>query len=350
MLLGTGQVTDANDLTIADVARAAGVSISTVSRILNGKQDVAQSTRERVESIIEELGYSPHAQAQSLRAGKTRNIAMLFPLKYTGNGPFNPLDTDFIVGAAAAAGEQDFFFNLFTNTVTRHSLLNMYRSSQVDGLVLMQIYAQDWRVDLLRQHSYPFVMIGHCDDNAGLSFIDLDFSAAIMTAFAHLVDLGHRSIGFLGQPQDLRLAGYGPAARSWHGYQQALQTYPFTSVCREISFVGQDVYNATLELLDEAQDTTAIVTTHAYAALNIIQALNQRELRIPQDCSIITITAERIAELSTPKLTNIDFPAYEMGYRAVDMLTRTLAGNMPDPEQILIPPRLVIQNSTSAVR
>ena len=102
-------------------------------------------------------------------------------------------------------------------------------------------------------------------------------------------------------------------------------------------------------LLDEAPDLTAIVTTHAYAALNIIQAVNGRGLRIPRDCSIVTVTAERIAELSTPTLTNIDFPAYEMGYRAVDMLTRTLGGNMPEPEQILIPPRLVVQNSTGPV-
>jgi DNA-binding LacI/PurR family transcriptional regulator len=341
---------EASEFTIADVAKAAGVSISTVSRILNGKQDVADATRERVQRVIEELGYSPHAQAQRLRAGKTRNIALLFPLKYPDNTPFNPLDTDFIVGAAAAAGQQDFFFSLLTTPVTKSTLLNLYRSAQVDGLVLMQIHAQDWRVDLLREQGYPFVMIGHCDDNTGLSFIDLDFEASVMTAFENLVNLGHQSIGFLGQAPDLHATGYGPATRSWSGYQRALETYNLSSIYREVPFSGKAVVDATFSMLDERPDLSAIVTTHAYTALNIIQALDERNLHIPEDCSLVTVTTARIAELSSPTLTTIDFPSYEMGYHAVEMLTRTLEGNMSEPEQILIPPRLVIRNSTAPAK
>ena len=103
-------------------------------------------------------------------------------------------------------------------------------------------------------------------------------------------------------------------------------------------------------MLDECPDLSAIVTTHAYAALHIIQALNQRSLHIPDDISVVTVTAERIADLGTPPLTNVDFPAYEMGYRAVDMLTCTLEGNVATPEQILIPPRLLIRNSSARAR
>jgi DNA-binding LacI/PurR family transcriptional regulator len=270
----------------------------------------------------------------------------MFPLKHPSNLPFNPLDTDFIVGAAAAAGDQEFFFSLLTTPLTKRSLPNLYRSSQVDGLVLMQIHTQDWRVDLLRQSGYPFVMIGHCDDNTGLSFIDLDFKAAIQVAFEHLTTLGHRRIAFLGHSEDLRVGAYGPAARSWQGYQDVMKRYRLAALYRETSFVGRDVFDATLSLLDETPDLSAIVTTHAYTALNIVQALSERGRRIPEDVSIIAVTAERIAELSTPPLTNINFPAYEMGYRAIDMLTRTLEGNMPEPEQILIPPQLIIRSST----
>jgi DNA-binding LacI/PurR family transcriptional regulator len=338
-----------NELTIEDVARAAGVSVSTVSRILNGKQDVAAATRERVQRVIEDMGYSPHAQASRLRAGKSRSIALSFPLKYPGNIPYNPLDMDFIVGAAAAAGDHDYFFNLLTTPITKRSLINLYRSAQIDGLVLIQIHTQDWRVDLLRQRSYPFVMIGHADDNTGLSFIDLDFKAAIEAAFDHLVYLGHRRIGFLGHPATLHESGYGPAARSWQGYQQALHSHSLESLYREVSFVARDVFGATLELVDEHPDLTAIVTTRAYTALNVIQALSERGLHIPDDCSVIAVTEDRIAELSTPALSNIDFPSYEMGHRAVDMLIRMLNGELKEPEHILLPPRLVIRNSTGPV-
>src|SRR5688500_3788199 len=160
-----------SELTISDVAKAAGVSVSTVSRILNGKLDVAEATRVRVQKIIEELGYMPHAQAQRLRAGRTRNIAFIFPLREYGNLPYNPLQTAFIVGAAEAAGEKEYYFSLHTRPLTKRSLLSLYQSAQVDGLVLMQIHTNDWRVDLLRQRGYPFVMIGHTNDNTGLSYI-----------------------------------------------------------------------------------------------------------------------------------------------------------------------------------
>lgn len=340
-------MTDPKDQTIADVAKAAGVSISTVSRILNGKQDVSPVTRERVLKVIEDLSYSPHTQAQRLRAGKTRNIALLFPVKYPGNAPFNTLDMDFIVGAAAAAGDQEFFFSLFTSPVTRRNLTNLYRSAQVDGLVLMQVHTQDWRVDLLRQHKYPFVMIGHCDDNTGVSFIDLDFEGAVGAGIDHLVELGHTKIGFLSQPKDLRVGGYGPAARSWAGYQSAIRRHQLPTIYQEAGFSSRNVLSATHDLLKDCPDLTAIMTTHSYAGLNILQALTEHGLRIPDDVSVVSVTADRISELCTPPMTNIDFPSYEMGYRAVSMLTQTLEGDLSEPEQVLISPRLVIRSSTS---
>ena len=338
---------DATEYTIADVAKAAGVSVSTVSRILNGKQDVAPATRERVQQVIEDLGYSPHAQAQSLRAGKTRNVALLFPMKYPGNLPYNALEMEFILGGAAAAAEKDFFFSLLTASVTKPSLQGLYRSAQVDAVVLMHIHLQDWRVDLLRRNKLPFVMIGHSADNTGLNFIDLDFEASVLTAFEHVVSLGHRKIGFLALPGEMREQGYGPAARAWAGYQKVLQTYQIAPLYREVSFKAQDIHHATLQLLDEQPDLTAIVTTHELAPLSILQALTTRGRTVPADCSIIAVMTQRIAELTTPPITHIDFPSHEMGYRAVDMLIRSLEGDLITPGQILIPPRLILRASTA---
>ncbi|MBK8021797.1 MAG: LacI family DNA-binding transcriptional regulator [Chloroflexi bacterium] len=189
---------ESREYTIADVAKRAGVSISTVSRILNGKQDVAAATRERVKQVIDELGYTPHAQARSLRAGKTHSIAMVFPQKNPATTPFNPLDLEFMVGSATAAGERSFFFNLVTAHLNKRALLEMVRSAQVDGAILMQIHVQDWRVELLREKGFPFVMIGHAAENTGISFVDLDFEMAAQVAFEHLIGLGHRQIAFWG--------------------------------------------------------------------------------------------------------------------------------------------------------
>src|SRR5450432_19432 len=336
-----------NELTITDVAKASGVSVSTVSRILNGKQDVAKATREHVLQVIDELGYAPHAQAQSLRAGKTRNLGLLFPLKDPGNVPYNSLDIEFIVSAAAAAEKQNFFFILLTASVTEQSLLNLYRSAQIDGLVLMQVYSEDWRVDLLRKNGYPFVMIGHTENNEGLSFIDLDFKGAVIAAFEPLIQQGHRQIAFISLPNKMRQEGYGPALRTWEGYQRIIEQYHIPAIYREVNFGRQEAFDATLALLDEVHDLSAIITTHADGALSIIQALNERGMRIPDDCSVIALTANRMAELTTPTLTNLDFPAHDMGDRAVDMLLRMLRNELTEPEQVLIPPKLILRNSTN---
>ena len=338
------------ELTIADIAKAAGVSISTVSRILNGKQDVAAATRERVQQVISDLGYTPHAQAQGLRAGKTRNIALLFPLKYPGNLPYNSLELDFILGAAAAAGESEFLFSLITTPITQQNLLSLYRSAQADGLVLMQIHEQDWRVEMLRESGYPFVMIGRTADNSGLSFIDLDFEASVITAFNYLLDNGHRRIGFLALPNEMREQGYGPAAHGWSGYQQVIAEHRLTPLYREVNYGAQDIFDAALDMLREQPDLTAIVTTHEFASLSIIQALKTQGREIPQDCSLIALMTERIAELSSPPMSHIDFPSYRMGYQAVEMLVHKLEREGQAPEQLLLAPRLIIRDSTAPVR
>jgi DNA-binding LacI/PurR family transcriptional regulator len=339
------------ELTIADIAKAAGVSISTVSRILNGKQDVAQATRERVQQVISDLGYTPHAQAQGLRAGRTRNIALLFPLKYPGNLPYNALELDFVLGAAAAAGESEFFFSLLTTPVTQQNLLSLYRSAQVDGLVLMQIHEHDWRVEMLRESGYPFVMIGRTEDNSGLSFIDLDFEASVIAAFDYLVGNGHRRIGFVALPQQMREQGFGPAARGWAGYQHVLDAHHLTPLYREVNYTAQDIFDAALDMLKEQPDLTAIVTTHEFASLSIIQALKTQAREIPQDCSLIALMTDRIAELSSPPMSHIDFPSYTMGYRAVEMLVHKLEGEgQQEAQQMLLAPRLVVRDSTAPAR
>jgi DNA-binding LacI/PurR family transcriptional regulator len=337
---------DSSEITINDVAKAAGVSVSTVSRILNGKTDVAKATRERVQRIIDDLGYAPHAQAQRLRAGKTRNLALLFPILHSTMPRYNALEMEFIVGAAAASGDQNFLFNLITRPVNRHELLSLYRSSQVDGLVLMQIELNDWRVELLRGQ-YPFVMIGQCADNTGLSFIDLDFTGSVLTAFEHLVQLGHRSIGFLTLPVHLREEGFGPAVRMWTGYERALEQYALSPLYREVDYNGQEVFQATMDMLDAQPDITAIVTTHELGSQGILQAARAHGRSVPGDLSLIALMTEQISDLHAPPITYVDFPSYTMGYQALNILIRVLEEVRAEPEQILVPPRLVVCETTA---
>lgn len=336
---------DTGEVTIFDVAEAAGVSITTVSRILNNKPDVSKATRQRVMQVIEELGYTPHAHAQRLAARKSRTIALLFPLERA----VSPLELDFIIGAEVAASENNFFFNFTTAAVTKSRLLSLYRSAQVDGIILMEIHMQDWRVDLLHQHGYPFVMIGRCADNTGLSFVDLDFENGVMLAFEHLVALGHREIGFLGLPLIMRQQGYGPAVRGWSSYEKACQKYGLASIYCEGNIHTQDLFETTLKLLEEQPQLTAIVSMQGAPTVGVMRALRQLGRNVPDDFSVVGLATDKLAQLVTPPLTAIDFPAYTMGYQAAKMLIGKLQEKPLENEQILPPPELIMRKSTGPV-
>jgi DNA-binding LacI/PurR family transcriptional regulator len=260
------------------------------------------------------------------------------------------LELDFIVGASAAAGNENFFFNFATTPITESSLLSMYRSAQVDGIILMEIHMQDWRVELLRQHNYPFVMIGRCADNAGLSFVDLDLEAGIVQAFDHLIELGHREIGFLGLPPEMRQQGYGPAVHCWAGYERARQKYNLASIYREVKIGIQDLFEATLKLLEERPQLTAIVATQGALTVGVLRALRQAGRVVPDDFSVVGITTELVAELITPPLTAINIPAYTEGLQAATMLINQLNQKPLETGQVLLTPELIIRNSTGPVR
>jgi DNA-binding LacI/PurR family transcriptional regulator len=337
------QLQETAEITIADVARAAGVSVSTVSRILNDKPDVAEKTRQRVQEVIKQLGYMPHAQAQRLAAGRSRTIGLLYPLKSI---MVTHVELDFVVGAAAAAGEESYFFNLMTGPVTKMNLLNLYRSAQVDGVILMQIHLQDWRIDFLRDHNFPFVMIGRCADNSGLSFIDLDFEGAALAAFDYLVGLGHHHIAFINRSPTLRQQGFGPPVRSFAGYQKALEKHGLPFLYREVNPTVADICEATLQLLDEQPNLTAIYCVYSSLSVGIIRALRQRGRTVPDDFSVMAITNDQVAQLMTPPLTTIDFPTNTVGYQAAKMLIAKLQHEPVEPQQILLPPQLIIRQST----
>lgn len=336
-----------DDVTIADVARVAGVSVSTVSRILNNKPDVAESTRQQVLTVIRDMGYEPHAQAQRLAAGESKTIALLYPLHNPNQQHINQLHLEFMVGAATASGEHNYFFNMLTKRVNQPYLRSLYRSAHVDGIILMEIASQDWRVNFLREHDYPFIMVGRCEDDANLSFVELDFMLAVVTIFDYLVSLGHENIGFIGFAPELREEGLGPAVRGWNGYQKAIQKHNLQPYFYETHYNIPDIYHATQYLLDKQPQLTAIVSLTDAPMVGALNALRERGIDVPQDFSLAGLAVDRIAEIMTPSLTAIRFPAYEMGYQAASLLIQHLKGEPIEPTHIEVKPELILRNSTA---
>jgi len=332
--------------TLQDVARKAGVSMKTASRVVNKEKNVAEDTRQLVLRVIQELGYVPHIQAQRLASGRTRSIALHYPLSNPALLS-NLIEMNFITGIALGAAEEDYYFSLMTGTLTPTGLMKLCRGAQADGLIVMQIAMQDWRVDLLRKNDFPFVMIGRCEMNNGLTFIDLDFENALIEAYAHLINLGHQHIGLLTYSEDWRIKGLGPAVRTLQGFRSAVKRFKVASMYRECEQTVERAYWATKSLFGENPQITALVVMHNTIAVGAITALQEMNRRVPDDCSILGVAISDEGQLIIPPLTTIEWSGHDIGHQAAKMLIRQLKGESLDPGQILVPPKLQIRRSTA---
>jgi DNA-binding LacI/PurR family transcriptional regulator len=333
--------------TIVDIAKASGVSVSTVSRILNDKPDVAEATRRRVLEVIEARGYTRQAQWQQLAAGKSHVISIHYPRTLEG---FNYASMDFISGATAACEEQHYSLNLITKPLDRNRVLGLYGSMRTDAMILMEILATDWRVELLRTHQLPFVMIGRCNDNTGISYVDIDFGGAVITSIEHLVALGHRRIGFLAAAPNGAQHDYSPALRSLASYRAMCSKYKLPTLFRETNLELTTIREAIRSLLSEQPPITALVTMDGTASMRLVQAIQSLNLAIPGDISVVGTVASEVAELTTPPLTTIDPLGYDIGYEAGKVLIDHLEGRISDTSQVLMPVQLIVRGSTGPVR
>jgi DNA-binding LacI/PurR family transcriptional regulator len=233
--------------------------------------------------------------------------------------------------------------------------MTFFRSGQTDGMILMEILMQDWRVEFLRQNNFPFVMFGHCEDNTGLSYVDFDVEAGIKVAMEHLVGLGHRQIGFVSaEPFAFTRteadSGYGHTHWSVKGYKDACKQYGLPVICERVQMSTESVEERVLHLLAENPQLTAILTSQDMAVTGIIKAIQNRDLRIPEDISIVASAIEQMAELTTPPLTTINCHAEAASFRAAMLLIEQLEGKSEREQKILFPFELAVRGSTGTAR
>jgi len=330
--------------TIVDIAAASGVSVSTVSRILNDKPDVAAQTRERVLRIMDEMGFAPQSAWQQIRSGRTRLIAMHVPPE------FNPPAYHLIIAAALGVEDAGYSITIITRALGDSELLGIFRGRHADGIILLEILADDHRPELLRDHGFPFVMIGHRADNTGLSFVDVDIEHGMGLAVDHLAELGHREIALLTVDPVVQDKTYGFATWALRGFQAACERL---GLCAWPSVGGPSeaaMATAALGLMDAHPGISAFIAPQQQSVIGVLMAARARSLRLPQDLSLIGMLSESMSGLATPTLTAIDFPADELGRLAAQMLLDRLDGGQAWPRQVLLPAQLIVRESTAVPR
>jgi DNA-binding LacI/PurR family transcriptional regulator len=333
--------------TLADVAKRAGVSLSTASYVMSGKRPISGQTRQRVLAAMAELGFQPNNQGRALASGRSRTVALLYPLK---TSTFSTMPLDFVISAAAAAEARGYSLVLSTADETEAHLISMIERGFVDGYILMEIALRDHRVELLKRRNLPFAMIGHCAENDGLNYVDVDFPYSVKLAVEHLAALGHRNFAMINRLANDPQFGYGPAIRSHRAFEAEMERNGFFGkifACEATPEAGVEVLNT---MIDRHPEITAVIAMNAEAASGVLRGAADRGRSIPSDLSVFGVLSARTAELLVPPLTTADFPAEAMGRGGVDVLIDALEGGVEQPQQQLFKPSVTVRASTGIAR
>ena len=335
--------------TMLDVAKRAGVALSTVSYALNGTRPISEETRQRISAAMEELGYQPHALARGLASKRSRIIALLFPAPERG---FGITELEFVTSGADAARENGYHLVLWSSEMhDPDELRQLTQQGLADGVVVMEVHLNDERINLLREIGFPFSMIGRCADTTGIGYVDIDFEQTVQETVSYLSGLGHTNIALLNQSQSAFDAGYGPVVRTHTGFEQVMQATGLkgiTRFCRAAPRAGYEAFN---ELLAECPNLTALVTMNERAIPGVMQAIADRGWRIPDDFSLVVIASSaRMAEMMMPPLTTTDAPTAELGRLGAELLIQQLEAQEQSALQVLLPCQLVVRGSSGPCR
>jgi DNA-binding LacI/PurR family transcriptional regulator len=327
-------------VTLADVARHARVSQSTVSYVLSGRRSISPATRRRVERSIRTLGYRPHAGARALASRRTSVLALVTPLRQDLH---TPVAMEFVISVVTAARRHAHDVLLLTNDEGPEGIRRVAGSALVDGIVLMDVQLHDERIPVLRELGLPAVLIGVPDDTSGLTCVDLDFRSAGARCVDHLADLGHRVIEFLGHDEHVFARESGFATRTLEGVTTRAADRGLE--CRVVHCSGTRKEVDAIVL----RPATGLIVHNEAVLPMVLDALRAAGKRVPEDVSVVAIAPGDIAEKTTPAVSAVDLPTEELGQRAVELLMAKLAGRSELSLTLLVP-RLVIRASSASVR
>lgn len=332
-----------NRTTIKDIARECGVSLSTVSLVLNNNPRISPATREKVLKAVERHQYQPNAFARSLASRSSRMLSVVVP---DLNHVF--ADTYFgeiVSGIYDRASELNYKVLLDVANqrfVASGEHINLLKSRRVDGELFIGSSIYDHYLLQFEKEKLPFVLVNHYFPGHQLNFIVADYVETARLAARHLLELGHRKIGFLS---------------GTNTYTALTLRDEFTRACAAAGIPEEDVpwadgwfseqggYEAAQWLLDRYPGLTALMAGNDKMAIGALRCLNERKIRVPEDISVMGVDDVPAAAFSNPGLTTIHHDLFQIGRLSVDAALELFNG-APGLIQQTLPVRLVVREST----
>jgi len=330
--------------TIRDIADLAGVSIATVSRVLNDRPDVAPGTRETVLQVVREHGFATNRGARGLASGRTGMIGLTLPL--VNDAYFGPM----LSGATEALYEADLRIVLCP-TLHEHdrevSLVERLMRGTTDGAILMLPEESLEELESLQRQGYPFVIVDPREQPPeGIACVAAMHSAGAKQATEHLLALGHTRIGAIAGAK-----GWYATEERLHGFRAALAAAGILLDPELVVYsdwrIPQGI-TAADQLLSLRNRPTAIFGFNDNVAIGALHAARARGLSVPEDLSVVGFDDTAQAVIVTPKLTSVSQPLAELGRTGVSLLTRILDGQRVDALRMELSTKLVVRDSTAA--
>lgn len=333
--------------TIKDVARTAGCSIKTVSRVVNNEPYVKEDLRTRVQAAIRALGYAPNISARRLVQNKSYMICiLLYPGFYQPASQILSTIMDITYDEYYDILIQPYFPS---NKRSRNKLVDLIAEHRIDGFVITPpCDADSFLVDMLVTYKVPLVQINPFDPTPQIPSVSGDDRAGAFRMTEHLISLGHRRIAFLMGSRNMR-----SSFDRLDGYKAALAAHQFPfepSLVENSENTFDGGYTACKLLLQRNFPPTAIFAGDDEAAYGVIYALQEMDIPIPQQISVCGFEDLAQSKKIWPGLTTIHQPSDDMVAQATRMLIHILKDEPPEQQQILLPSQLVLRGSTGPVR
>jgi DNA-binding LacI/PurR family transcriptional regulator len=335
-------------VTRKDVAERAGVSPSTVSYVISGKRTISQETRDRVERAMRELAYTPNAIARSLAGRQNGIVALHFP---AGPQGLNTTEFEYLTSAALRAREHGFHVLLWSDPIADiDALRGLIGSRLIDGLVLMEVLAEDPRVPVLQADGIPFALIGRPADPTGVTWVDDDFDSLAAQAIDHVADLGHRHVMYLTHTAADLVAGHGPAVRTLTALESAARRRRVHLTRFHADSTTTGGHEAFERLIGLEPRTTAVIAFNELAVSGLLRAASIAGVRIPADLTVVALSlADVAAEILTPPLTTVAPSASTLATMAMDALVGLINDRDRPASSELLTPVLTIRGSSGPV-
>lgn len=331
-------------LTLEEIGKLAGVSRSTVSRVINAQPDVKDHIRERVLKIIRDTGYIPNLAARSLALKRSGILGLVIPRRVAtlfGDPYFSRL-TQGITQACYSQGYMLSLFLFYSIEDEQMALPHIVQSSYLDGVIVQATTDSDPVIPHLYKSSMPFLVIGRLNHmDTDISYIDVDNVSGAYSATTHLINLGYQRIAHVAGSLDNR-----PALDRKTGYEQALREHNFPvnqDLIVEGYFTEEGGYSSIESLLPHKPD--AIFVASDTMAFGAVRAIKDAGLIIPDDIAVVGFDDLPPSRHSNPMLTTVRQPILRFGARAIDVLIEIITNGNQPPHQTLFDTELIIRDS-----